>query len=79
MPFFGFLDIEEKDYLIINHLLLIYKLYVYNARDSEKMSFNILKSNIVKIETFEEKLSQSNNRRKRNFIKKWGLIKNLLI
>ena len=30
---FGFLDISNKDYLIVNHLLLLFKYYIYNARD----------------------------------------------
>ena len=45
---FGFLDIKNENYLIINHLLLIYKFYLYKARDSGKLSFNSLRSNIIK-------------------------------
>ena len=30
---FGFLDISNKDYLIVNHVLLLFKYYIYNARD----------------------------------------------
>ena len=34
---FGFLDISNKDYLIVNHLLLLFKYYIYNARDQEHL------------------------------------------
>ena len=31
--FFGFLDNSNKDYLIVNHFLLLFKYCIYNARD----------------------------------------------
>ena len=34
---FGFLDISDKDCLIVNHLLLLFKYYIYNARDRKHL------------------------------------------
>ena len=45
---FGFLDINTNVYLISNHLLLIFKFYVYKARSIKEVNFNILKRKIKK-------------------------------
>ena len=45
---FGFLDINTNIYLISNHLLLIFKFYVYKARSIKEVNFNILKRKIKK-------------------------------
>ena len=37
---FGFLDISNKDYLIVNHLL--FKCNVYNAKDQTHLVFEAL-------------------------------------
>ena len=42
---FGFLDISSKDYLIVNHLLLLFKYYIYNARDQKQLVFEALMKN----------------------------------
>ena len=41
----------------MNHLLLIYKCYLYKARDSQHLSFLAFKNNI-KIKTLEERTSE---------------------
>ena len=38
----GFLDISNKDYLIVNHLLLLLKYYIYSARDQKHLVFEAL-------------------------------------
>ena len=35
----GFTDTSIKDFLLINHLLLICKCYLYKARDSQNLVF----------------------------------------
>ena len=39
---FDFLYISNKDYLIVNHLLLLFNYYVYNARDQKHLVFEAL-------------------------------------
>ena len=36
---FGFIDIQQENRVIINHLLLIFKLNVYKSRDLEAKFF----------------------------------------
>ena len=54
----GFTDTSIQHFLLINHLLLIYKCYLYKARDSQNNSFLAFKSNIIKIKTLEERTSK---------------------
>lgn len=75
---FGFIESKNKNNQIINHLLLIYKLYVYKARETENLSFNSLNSYIKKVKNIEEKISESDPIHKKKFINKWGKIKNIL-
>ena len=51
---FGFLDINTNVYLISNHLLLIFKFYVYKARSIKEVNFNILKRKIKKVQEKEK-------------------------
>ena len=46
---FGFLDISDKDYLVVNHLLLLFNYYIYNARDQKHLVFEVLMKNRKKI------------------------------
>ena len=52
--FFGFLDISNKDYLIVNHLLLLFKYYVYNARERKHLVLEALMKNIKNIYDIEK-------------------------
>ena len=69
----GFTDTSTEHVLLINHLLLIYKCYLYDARDSQNLSFLALKNNSIKIKTLEEETSEE-----RKFLKKWQIINNTL-
>ena len=51
----GLTDTSTEHFLMINHLLLIYKCYLYKVRDSQNLSFLTFKKNIIKIKTLEEK------------------------
>ena len=53
----GFTDTSTKHFLLMNHLLLIYKCYLYKARDSQHLSFLAFK-NSIKIKTLEERTSE---------------------
>ena len=46
---FGFIDIQQENRVIINHLLLIFKLNVYKSRGLKRLNFLRLKSDIIKL------------------------------
>ena len=52
---FGFLNYENNSD-IINHLLLIFKYYLFNSREHKKLSLEVLKKEIVKIYNIEKQI-----------------------
>ena len=64
----GFTDTHIDHFLLINHLLMIYKCYLYKARDSQNLSFLVFKNNIIKMKTLEERTSEESK-----FLKKWQI------
>ena len=74
MLFFGFLDISNKNYLIVNHLLLLFKYYIYNARDQKYPVFEFLIKNIKNIYDIEKNLADQDPHNKTKFLKKWQSI-----
>ena len=50
---FGFLNYENNSD-IINHLLLIFKYYLFSSREHEKLGLEVLKKGIVKIYNIEK-------------------------
>ena len=68
---FGGLDISSKDYLTVNHLLLQFKYYIYNARDWKHLVFEALIKNIKNIYDTEKNLADQNPHKKTKFLKKW--------
>ena len=71
---FGFTDTKIDNYLILNHLLLIFKFYIYKARASNYLNFYCLKSNITRIKNIEEAISKINPGSYRKFYSKWKKI-----
>ena len=71
---FDFLDISNKDYLIVNHLLLLFKYYIYNARDQKHLAFEALMKNIKNIYNIEKKLADQDLHKKTKFLKKWQFV-----
>ena len=43
---FGFFEIDPHLVILLNHILLLYKYYIYSSRDSSKLSFEGLLKNI---------------------------------
>ena len=74
---FGFIDIQQENRVIINHLLIIFKFNVYKSRDLETLNFLHLKSDITKIKQIEENLCRNDIQKQRKYFKKWGNIINL--
>ena len=71
---FGFLEINRRDYIIINHLLLIFKFYVYVSRDQRKVSFNAFKNKIRVIKNTEKTLANNDLKKLSKYNKKWKII-----
>ena len=46
---FGFTDVLDHNYLLVNHLLLIFKYNIYNSRVNNTLSFQSLKCVISQI------------------------------
>ena len=72
--FFGFFEINNDSSLLINHILLIFKLYIYKARKKEKVDLKSLINYICKIKNIEEEICQDDFRKKQKFVKKWNKI-----
>ena len=48
--------------MLINHLLLIFKFYIYSVRNTKQWNFNNLKITIKKIKELEKELAQYTNK-----------------
>ena len=68
---FGFLEANDKVFLTLNHLLLIFRYYVYVSRRSKVLSFEALLKSIMKVYKLEKILSQSDERKRKLFTEKW--------
>ena len=53
----GHIDLSD-DYLLINHLILIHKFYIYNSRNRGYLNIKDLKAIIVRIKRIEEEISK---------------------
>ena len=49
--------------MLINHLLLIFKFYIFSARNTKQLNFDNLKKAIKKIKELEKELTGSNKLR----------------
>ena len=67
--FFGFLNYKNNSD-IINHLLLIFKYYLFNSREHKKLSLEVLKKEIVKIYNIEKQICLGDFKKTRKFRKK---------
>ena len=70
---FGFWDLDTNEHLILNHLLLIFKMYIYNARTTGYLNISHL---LIYIKDIKKKLCENDAKRRKKFNKKW---KNVLI
>ena len=57
----------------MNHILLIFKNYLYKARENKDLNFNILKNYLTKIRDLEANLKVNEK-----YNKKWAVISNIL-
>ena len=70
---FGFIDITENK-ILLNHLLLIFKFSLYNARKTGNINIENLKASIYNIKNVEREISKDNPKKKMKYKKKWHLI-----
>ena len=61
--FLGFLNVNSKPFLIQNHLLLIFKIYIYNSRRSQSLIIKYLIREIMKVKNIEKKVSINNEKK----------------
>ena len=66
--FLGFLNVNSKLFLIQNHLLSIFKIYIYNSRRSESLIIKFLIREIMKVKNTEEKISINNEKKKTYYV-----------
>ena len=67
---FGFTD-HKENYNLINHILVIFKYYVYKTRENGSLDLKVLKRNIHKIKDIEKQISLSKPEKRKNFERKW--------
>ena len=67
---FGFWDLDTNEHFISNHLLLIFKIYIYNARTTGYLNKSHLLIYIKGIKDTERKLCENNAKRRKRFNKK---------
>ena len=60
---FRFSNVDSKLLLIQNHLLLIFKIYIFNSRRSESLKIKSLIREITKVKNIEEKFSLNNEKK----------------
>ena len=75
---FGFLDTQQENRVIINHLQLIFEFNFCKSKDLKTLNFLLLKSDIIKIRQIKENLFRNDIQKQRKYFKKWGKLVNLL-
>ena len=67
----GFLDFSEREYLFLfNHVLLVFKLYLYKTREEKILHLKMLLMNIVDVKKIEKKIAATDKKMDR-YKKKW--------
>ena len=67
--------VNNQHSMLINHLLLIFKFYIYSARNTKQLNFDNLKITIKKIKELEKELTNFNKLR---LLKKWCAIDHII-
>ena len=68
---FGFLNEPKHTYKIVNHLLLLFKLYIYRSRKDGNLHIIELISSIRKIKKLEKEVASFNDKKMDLFNLKW--------
>ena len=75
---FGLFEIDPDVFKILNHILLMFKYFVYNSRESQVLLFSKFLRNLQKVYYMEKRISKQSKRKKIIFDKKWKKIQNKL-
>ena len=77
--FFGFTEKHLDEYYILqNHLLLVFKIYLYRSRSYGFVCLKSLLLEIKKINCLEKKIAEANANKHRSYLFKWNKIDNQL-
>ena len=69
---FGFVNESDNNLNILqNHILLIFKLYVYQSRERGVLNFNSLIKNVTKVKKLERKIASVCEKKTIQFKNKW--------
>ena len=66
----GHIDLSDN-YLLINHIILIYKFYIYNSRNRGCLNIKRLKLIIGKTKRIEEEISKHELKERSKYLMKW--------
>ena len=66
---FGFWDLDTNEHLILNNLLLIFKIYIYNVRKTGYLNISHLLIYIKGINDTKKKLCENNAKRRKKLTK----------
>ena len=66
---------NDKNRLLVNHILLLFKIYVYRSREKQFsiIQMNNLVSEIRKIKRFEKEIASYNTKKLKLYRKKWQI------
>ena len=67
-------DSNFKNKVFINHILLVFKLYVFKSREKKFTNINNLIAEIRKVKTLEKEIALTNSMKTIAFTKKWLMI-----
>ena len=76
--FFGFTEKHLNDSILQNHLLLVFKLYLYKWRSYGFVCLKSLLLEIKKINCLEKKIAKANTNKDKSYLLKWNKIDNQL-
>ena len=66
---FGFWDLDTNEHLILNHLLLIFKMYIYNARTTGYLNISHLLIHVKDIKDIEKNYVRMMQKGEKNSIR----------
>ena len=75
----GFTNSQSKSFIIINHLLLNFKYYIFMSISNKHLNFLQLKTDIIKVKTLEEEFSNGDNNKSKKYLKKWQKVSNIFV
>ena len=74
--FFGFKEKDLDNTILQNHLLLVFKIYLYKSRSYGFVCLKSLLLEIKKINRLEKKIAEANANKHKSYLLKWNKIDN---